>query len=389
MKRIGKGGRNIFQDIVVRASVLLLTTSVLTAESVSHVIESLPRARAGMSATAVGNKAFFAGSSAFAASEVYVFDAQSWAWSTLQLSQGRALVSATSNGDLVFFGGGYVRSGHHSSTVDIYDTRDGTWSTTNLSVARARTVALSVADKVIFAGGWTEYGLNNNTVDIYDVNTQTWSQTHFPRISSARTGVVLGSKAFFPGDYGRLLDIYDAETGQWSYATLSQSRMLPLSLASGDTVMFAGGYGEPGVADDNSDRVDIYHADTDTWSTASLQIGRWNHAGAVLDGKFYIAGGALERYTLSPTLCTDTVEVYDPETDTWSLAPSLALARCDLAGVSLDGMIIFAGGDREYYSQTYTIVDIYGIPEPATASLLLSGGALLVFTLRRRYGRNE
>ncbi len=45
-------------------------------------------------------------------------------------------------------------------------------------------------------------------------------------------------------------------------------------------------------------------------------------------------------------------------------------------------MVLFAGGDREYYSTSYAVVDIY-TPEPATLSLLALG-ALAVMRRRRR-----
>ena len=58
-------------------------------------------------------------------------------WSTAQLSQARAYLSATSAGNQVFFAGGLDSSGNTSNVVDIYNTSTGMWTTAALSQARS------------------------------------------------------------------------------------------------------------------------------------------------------------------------------------------------------------------------------------------------------------
>ena len=76
------------------------------------------------------------------------------AWSTAQLSQGRAMLAATSVGNLAMFAGGaQTTPAYPSSTVDVYDVATGEWSTAQLSVARLGLSATSVRTFALFAGG--------------------------------------------------------------------------------------------------------------------------------------------------------------------------------------------------------------------------------------------
>ena len=46
-------------------------------------------------------------------------------------------------------------NGEISKVVDLYNSETGAWSTAQLSVARTRLAATSVGNAAIFAGGWT------------------------------------------------------------------------------------------------------------------------------------------------------------------------------------------------------------------------------------------
>ena len=61
-----------------------------------------------------------------------------------------------------------------------------------------------------------------------------------------------------------------------------------------------------------------------------------------MDGKIYVAGGA--RSGNEPPLAT--VEVYDPATNTWALAPSMSTPRKLFGLAALGGKLYAAGGCR-------------------------------------------
>jgi len=321
------------------------------------------------------SKAFIVGGSL-----VDVYDSAAETWSTLNLPEYRkSYVSTVGSGDLVAFAGGYKGSSRHTDRVDIYNAATDAWDTGTLSVARSRMASVAVQDKIIFAGGWLDYGGNSSAVDIYDIPTGTWSATQLPTANGASAGAAVGSKAFFASSSG--VDVYDVNTGTWSSTTLSQSRQLPAWAAVGNKVIFAGGY-DTSISTRGSDVVDIYDLDTNAWSTSTLSQARWNFQAAVLGDLVFFGGGAVNRGSLS-TVCTDVVDVYNASTGQWSTAQPLDVPRCQLAAISMDDRILFAGGDREYSTTAYSTVDVYA-PEPATFSIMMLGGLAVLRRHRRK-----
>jgi len=89
--------------------------------------------------------------------------------------------------------------------------------------------------------------------------------------------------------------------------------------ACGESVYVIGGWsGCSGLS-----LCECYNTDTQTWSPiADLNVGRSQVAVCALDDGRIIAAGGSDAWN-----CTNTVEVYDPQANKWSLLPSLALAR--------------------------------------------------------------
>lgn len=76
------------------------------------------------------------------------------------------------------------------------------------------------------------------------------------------------------------------------------------------------------------------------WTTAaSMPTAREGLAAAVVDGKIYAMGGFEAEYRAVPT-----VEVYDPLTDTWTRRADMPTARGSLAAATVDGRIYAIGG---------------------------------------------
>jgi len=145
---------------------------------------NLSEARSGLRATTVGTKVFFAGGRSTSGglpstnifhSVVDIYDNSTGLWTTANLSQARAGLDATAVGNKVFFAGGSIGQsiGPSSffSVVDIYDNSTGLWTTDNLSQSRAGLGATAVGTKAFFAGGGGSGGISS-VVDIYD-NTNT------------------------------------------------------------------------------------------------------------------------------------------------------------------------------------------------------------------------
>ena len=88
--------------------------------------------------------------------------------------------------------------------------------------------------------------------------------------------------------------------------------------------------------------VEMYNPETDTWERkADMPTARAYLSTSVMDGKIYAIGGASiahEQYRL------ETVEVYDPATDTWAKARNMNHARSCTALSIVNGEIYAMGG---------------------------------------------
>ena len=71
-----------------------------------------------------------------------------------------------------------------------------------------------------------------------------------------------------------------------------------------------------------------------------MPTGREHLAAVAAEGKLYVIGG---RYDQDKNL--PTVEIYDPQTDTWVRGPDMLSATSGLTAAYLDGRIHVTGGE--------------------------------------------
>ena len=83
---------------------------------------------------------------------------------------------------------------------------------------------------------------------------------------------------------------------------------------------------------------EVYDPAKDTWSTqTSMPTAVQGYASAVADGKIYIMGGLLDATSLQNSRISGSKQVYDPQTDSWSLAANLINAVGYGAGAATEG----------------------------------------------------
>jgi N-acetylneuraminic acid mutarotase len=87
--------------------------------------------------------------------------------------------------------------------------------------------------------------------------------------------------------------------------------------------------------------VEMYDPDTDTWTQKADMPTPRNTSTCVVDGKIYAIGGTSTKIK---SFRLDTVEVYDPTTDTWAKAKNMNRARAGAAVSVVDGEIYVMGG---------------------------------------------
>jgi autotransporter-associated beta strand protein len=272
-----------------------------------------------------------------------LYDPTSNIWSTLGESiSARSLHTATvlSNGQVLITGGG--NSSFSLATCQIYNPAINTWSTAGslIDSRQYHTATLLTSGvhsgKVLIAGG--SNGSAIATCQLYDPATNTWStagslatarygHTATLLTTGPNAGKVLVAGGYTGATYLASCQLYDPDTNTWStaasFVTARQyhtATLLTSGVHSGK-VLIAGGYNGSAIA-----TCQLYDPATNTWSTAAnLATARYGHTATLLTtgpnaGKVLVAGG----YS---TTTLATCQLYDPETNSWSAAGSLANSR--------------------------------------------------------------
>ena len=205
---------------------------------------------------------------------------------------------------------------------------------------------------------------------MYDLPSDTWSA-----ISSVEP-YYIPTNAILLLD-GRLLVLGQlAERARAGYSMDSEGNLTYLELIDGRYL-----YGER-IAEVFSDSK-VYDPATDTWASINGMEGVRSSSTLTLlpDGRVLLAGGTGQ--TASGNGVYSTTEVFDPETNSWSVGPSLSERRYYHSATLLpDGNVIFAGGigvwvtttgkEEIYPSNAVERIDSNLIPEtnPATGPAL-------------------
>ncbi len=272
---------------------------------------------------------------------------------TMATPQNGATATLLANGKVLVVGG------TSSGAAELYDPGTNSWmpAGTLATPRRGHTATLLGNGKVLVAGGASTSGSNSGsslaTAELYDPGTNAWSAA--ASMSAAREGAtatLLGTgKLLVAGGYDIDLwdnvvgaELYNATTNTWSSAgTMASGRMghTATKLGSGKTLV-AGGWAL------TSDGVfvlvpgtEVYDPATNVWSAAgTLATPRSAHTATILPtGRVLVAGGGAGGTPLA------TAELYDPGTNSWSAAASMGTPRhLPTATLLPSGKVLLAGG---------------------------------------------
>ena len=189
--------------------------------------------------------------------------------------------------------------------------------------------------------------------------------------SFTNTAVAWDGKVYFTGGpltqnvtattYNKTLEILDLETETISPATggLAIGRSGIASAAHEGKLYFSGGHRWIGTTPGYLfyDAVDVYDVETDDWSLKHLSSARSACAVAVVGDKIMFAGGYLRNgNTLS---FSKVVDIYEPGKDKWTYA-QLSQARGEIAAGVIGHKVWFCGGYTNWNTGAVTTrVDIY------------------------------
>ena len=149
------------------------------------------------------------------------------------------------------------------------------------------------------------------------------------------------------------VEMYDPKTDTWTQkADMPTSRSTSISVVDGKIYAIGGAKRHkrrigPGVVRDIIElpTVEMYDPATDTWTQKADMPTPRSTSTCVVDGKIYAIGGiAYSNVKKRKPWRLDTVEVYDPATDTWAKAKKMNHARSGAAVSVVDGKIYVMGG---------------------------------------------
>lgn len=210
----------------------------------------------------------------------------------------------------------------------------------------------SVGNVIVAALGLDRNGGDTKTTRLYDVASDTWSfgaDVPLDDGSSEGAGISHGGIFYSIGGrngYENRILAYDRETDTWNtgLANMSTNRTGLAVARVGNFLYAIGGRtagGSP-CGGNETDSVERYNVQTDTWETvASLPSPRSDLAAATVGHKIYVFGGC----TSAPVTILNDVDVYDPNTDSWSSEPAdMPTARAAMYAVAMKGGTVYVIG---------------------------------------------
>ena len=151
-----------------------------------------------------------------------------------------------------------------------------------------------------------------------------------------------------------VMEMYDPKTDTWERKADMPTARSGVSTSVVDGKIYAIGGAEikkrkigPGWGYDVKElpTVEMYDPATDTWTQKADMPTPRGTSTCVVDGKIYAIGGtAFNNIKKKKPWRLDTVEVYDPATDTWAKAKKMNHARSGAAISVVDGKIYVMGG---------------------------------------------
>jgi len=265
--------------------------------------------------------------------------------------------------------------GEGSKETYALDLASGIWQKS----AGRPVVGHHIASEVIDGKWYLFGGLNapSGNVQIYDPVADTWVLgADIPVDSGSASTALIDGKVYYAGGIlpaDTTTDqaaVYDPVLDQWSsIAPMPFGRNHAASGTDGVLFYVFGGRG-PGSGDDNSvaagfDTVQVYDPATDSWETSedtgsswpALPQKRGGMGKAVMfRGEFYVIGGETTDSSV-PDGVYDRVDVFNPITRTWRLEAPMPTARHGIFPVLIDRKLWVTGGGVKSAHSSSTVVE--------------------------------
>lgn len=281
----------------------------------------------------------------------YVSEKQLVNVTTSNLRVPRKGLAASSNANYAMFAGGMswepvagVPEFQPTNAVQAYDKNLTTPGSESLTGDRADLAGASIPSYSFFAGGWNGRSTVSQT-DAFNTNLLTEYVDRLFQPAQALSGGNVGSAGvvFFGGTYDGIsastkVTAYDFNLNRNLIQASPVSRWSLASASIGNYVFFAGGLQK---IDSPVPDVDVYNLNYVRQSIQRLSQSRCELSGARC-GKYVIFAGGSTGIDDSPFF--DTCDVYDENLVKTSTPIKLRFARTLLASATLNNQAFFAGG---------------------------------------------
>lgn len=327
-----------------------------------NIQTSMLTGRNYLSSATVNNRIYAIGGNAKQGSDILIsniveeFTPQSnlgvWVSKTDATYPRTACVSVTNNDKIYTIGGSYNENA--TKTVQEYDHLSDTWSSKASILYARKSLGAAVLNNKIYAVG----GFNTETVEEFDptANNGNGSWTYKASMSVPRYGLgvaAVNGKLYAIGgrNYGQTLgtvEEYDPVNGS-SWITKTATMNTPRSyfgvaVVGGKIYVFGGLDANLNIID----TVEEYDPDSDTWTTkASMPTARRYLTCSVVNGKVYAMGGEGLGNSGNRLPCLNIVEEYDPSTNTWNSKAPMTKGRNHSSSAVVNNKLYVIGGEHQ------------------------------------------
>ena len=284
----------------------------------------------------------------------------------------------------------YLIAGHAGGAnrfFKVYDTQRDTWiMKADLPVSIfpegiSSLAACEIDGKIYVMGGGGNGSREEppspsaTTLKVYTLASDSWTlKANMPTLRTALSAVAVNGKIYVIGGVARsngwywdlaeatadelvsAVEVYDPETDTWTRKT-----DMPTARCGMGTAVVAGKiYTIGGLADNGKimNVVEVYDPGTDTWTQkADMPTARWNLGAVEANGKVYAVCGNLLPPWEDGTLTL--VEVYDPNTDSWTKGMDMNFPRQGASIGQVNGEIYAIGGFSDGNITASSIVESY------------------------------
>lgn len=263
------------------------------------------------------------------------FDTFTQYWTTVSsLHQARCGLGVAVLGGMVYAVGGEKDSMIFDCT-ECYDPVTKQWSTVASMNHPRCGLGVCVCYGAIYAlGGWIGAEIGN-TIERFDPDENKWEVVGNMAVSRYYFGCCeMQGLIYVVGGISnegielRSFEVYDPLSKRWSPLPPMGTRRAYLGVAAlNDCIYSVGGWNE---TQDALHTVEKYSFEEEKWvEVASMKVPRAGMCVVAVNGLLYVSGGRSSSHDFLAPGTLDSVEVYNPHSDTWTEIGNMITSRCE------------------------------------------------------------